>query len=925
MEPIAGVWYQPQNIFKFFFLTTALAALSPLALSQEDGETKSDGENAAIEEVVVYGIRGALENALAEKRLADNIVEIINAEDVGKLPDQNLAEVLENITGVQIDRNQGVGSTVSIRGSDQNRVEINGRGTTPAEDARGGISFEDLPAELIAAVKVVKVPTANMVEGSLGGTVDLKTYRPLRIKKPIRALNVTSEYAQNRDSYTPSYSGTFSHKMETGRGDLGFVLGATFSARDVREDSLNVRVGPRTNQDLDGDGTNDPYLRPQFSQQFNAMSDRENLAINGSLEWQASDSLRFFFDGTYTDAEIVNLGVYTALGLPGARAELDHLDTAVFRDYTAPNGVTIPIIVQSQIDGLQIRSTNASSSRYTESSVFAIGSEWSRDNLTVTAELSDSQSDTFRPNFGLVTQFQNPDAANINSAGAGQRVNFFYDALGPLAYGPVDPSAHDFLDTDAYAVFVARDREDYFENSDSAQRIDVTYDTGGDFVSSLQFGLRLNSRKSERDAITLSSATWPGLAQDELAPFMTQTPTDMMDFNSGASYLDSYLVPDARLFVNPAAIREAVGLPTDPDLDQTQSFSVSEDTTAAYVRVNFDSTWGDWPVRGNVGVRLVETTQVASGRQIGFGFPPEGEPLDVEQKYIETLPSLSLVMAPSDELLIRFGYAKILRRPDFGDLSPTVRFPANNNPVTQGNPELKPTTADQYDLSFEYYFRKGSLLSAGVFFKDIDGTIGTETAFDAIFNPNATGADGSQGSFVDVIRPTNVKGGEIKGVEVALQHNFDNLPGFLSGLGTILNYTYQEGERDLTFNIPGFLRDDGPIEFPLNFRQLSKNSYNVTLFYEQERFEARLRYTYRDAFLRFESRDIANGFPLYQDDRGQLNGNFAFNITDNFTLTLSGINLTKERNDETGIFADGPVVQMRDSDRRVILGLRARF
>lgn len=921
MKLIADAIYRPQELLKIFTLALVIAGFAPVAHSQEEPAEKK----AAIEEVTVYGIRGALENALNQKRLADNIVEIINAEDVGKLPDQNLAEVLENITGVQIDRNQGVGSTVSIRGSDQNRVEINGRGTTPAEDSRGGISFEDLPAELIAAVKVVKVPTADMVEGSLGGTVDLKTYRPLRIKKPIRALNLMSEYTENRDAYTPSYSGTISQNFRTGAGDMGFVLGATLSARDVREDTLNVRVGPRNNVDLDGDGTNDPYLRPQFAQQFNGLADRENTALNGSFEWQASDSLRLFFDGTYTDAEIVNLGIYTALGLPGARAELDSLDTALFRDYQAPNGVVIPIITRSQIDGIQIRSTNASSSRYTESSVFALGTEWSRDNVTVTAEISDSQSDTFAPNFGLVTQFQNPDAANINSAGARQRVNFIYDALGPLAYGPVDPGAHDFLDTDAYAVFVARDREDYFDNSDSAQRVDVTFDVGGDFFTSVQFGLRLNSRKSTRDAITLSSATWPGLAQDELAPFMTTTPTDMMDFNSGASYLDSYLAPDARLFVDPRTIRAAVGLPTDPELDQTQSFSVKEDTEAVYFRFNFDTQWGSWPVRGNVGFRHVVTDQVASGRQLGFGFPDEGLPIDVDQKYSKTLPSFSLVLAPTDALLIRLGAARILRRPDFGALSPTVRFPANNNPVTQGNPSLQPTSADQYDLSFEYYFRKGSLLSLGLFFKDIDGTIGTETVFDGIFNPNATGADGSQGSLVNVIRPTNVKGGKINGIEVSLQHNFDHLPGFWGGFGTILNYTYQDGERDLTFNIPAFLRDDGPIEFPLNFRALSENSYNITLFYEQERFEARLRYTYRDAFLRFESRDIANGFPLYQDDRGQLNGNFAFSVTDNITLTLAGINLTKERNDETGIFADGPVVQMRDSDRRLILGLRARF
>ena len=886
---------------------------------------QNDEESIVVEEIIVTGIRGALESALLEKRLTDNIVDIVNAEDVGRMPDQNLAEVLENIPGVQIDRATGVGSGVSIRGSDQNRIELNGRGTTPAEDARGGISFQDLPAELIASLQVVKVPTAAMVEGSLGGTVNLKTYRPLKLKNPIRSLNLRYEYAQNRDEYTPSYSGTFGDNFSAGIGDMGVVLSAIYSARDVREDSLNVRVGSRTNVDLDGDGVNDPYLRPQFAQQFYGIEDRTNFALNGSFEWQANEDFRVFVNGTYADAEIDRRGFGAFLGLPGARAELDNLATAVFSDYTAPNGVSIPIIVQTQVDGVQIRSTNSSLSRETDSSVFAVGGEWKHNAWTITGEVSAADSETFAPQFSLVTQFQDPNAANINSAGARQRVNFLYDNTGDLAYGPVQAFTGDFLDPSAYATFISRDRESFFNNSDTAHRLDFSYDIDGGFVSSLQFGLRGNQRESQRDRIVQATSPFPGLAQSELAAFTTVTPNDLFDFNSGGRYLEAYRAGDPNLFKDPTAIREALGIPTDPDLDRTQSFTVDEDTIAAYFLVNFATDWGNIPVRGNIGARYVETDQSAKGFQVGPGFPPDGEAIDERQKYNELLPSLSLVVAPTDDLLIRLGAARVLRRPNFGDLSPTVNFPLNNNPVNQGNPKLQPTAADQYDLSFEYYFRKGSLLSVGVFYKEIDGTVGVEIFPDGIFNPNATGADGTQGSLVDLIRPINVAGGEIKGVELSVQHNFDHLPGFWRGFGLIANYTYQDGERDATFQIPGFLDSGGASEFPLSFRNLSENSYNFTLFYETERFEGRIRYTYRDAFLRKESIDLANGLPFYQDDRGQLNANLAFDVNEYFSVTLSGINLTKETNEERAIFADGPVVRMRDSDRRVVLGLRARF
>ncbi|MDA8694508.1 TonB-dependent receptor plug domain-containing protein, partial [Pseudomonadales bacterium] len=241
----------------------ALIVLLPLVPSVNVHAQEAE---STIEEVVVYSIRQSLESALAEKRQKTNLTEVINADDIGKLPDENVAEVLENIPGVQITRNAGIGQGVSIRGSDQNRVEINGRGTTPSGDQRGGISFSDLPAALVRSLNVVKVPTADMVEGSLGGTINVKTYRGLKLKKPLRVVRYQSEYAQNAEEWNANYSTTLGDKFFTDFGDIGAILTISHIDKTVREDGLRVSPGirrvtgnPQTSIDFDGDGDFDPY------------------------------------------------------------------------------------------------------------------------------------------------------------------------------------------------------------------------------------------------------------------------------------------------------------------------------------------------------------------------------------------------------------------------------------------------------------------------------------------------------------------------------------------------------------------------------------------------------------------------------------------------------------------------------------------
>ena len=218
---------QPMNIFRriFAIMVGFLSSQANIAFAQTTPSAD------VVEEVVVYSIRKSLESALAEKRNKNNLTEVINADDIGKLPDENVAEVLENIPGVQITRSAGIGQTVSIRGSDQNRVEINGRGTTSSGDDRGGMSFSDLPASLVRSLNVVKVPTADMVEGSIGGTINVKTYRGLKLKKPLKVARYSSEYAENSDEWNDNFALTLGKKYETEFGDIGGMLTLSYTIK----------------------------------------------------------------------------------------------------------------------------------------------------------------------------------------------------------------------------------------------------------------------------------------------------------------------------------------------------------------------------------------------------------------------------------------------------------------------------------------------------------------------------------------------------------------------------------------------------------------------------------------------------------------------------------------------------------------------
>ena len=788
------------------------------ATDEDVADDAADKELAAeedatqpIEQMVVLGIQRSLEGALAAKRRTTNLTESIYAEEIGQLPDENVAEVLENIPGVQITREGGIGEAVSVRGSEDNRVELNGRGTLSDQDNRGGIRFSDLPAALVKTLTVTKVPTADMVEGSIGGTINVKTYRGLKLNDPLAVGRFTAEYADNSESWNENYSATLGNRFETPIGDVGAIF--TFSRIDkrIREDSLRVtpivRELPQNgvpnfpNFDaipntgvVNGGEDLDRYYYPGLSDTVYGEQERSNTSVTGSLEWQATSSSKIFFEGTYNRIDNLSrsqsaFAAYGPGGLGASDRELDGLPNATF-EITEIAGLPVPVLTSGIIgggvvnqaidgspapgapnDGLQIRTSNRTSQRITDSYSVATGGEWFDENWLVEIEVNAAQSQSDTNAFVSVWQYNDPAAANFHTGAARVRIPFAYNGrAGNLAYGPRPGAsqANNLLNPSFYSLFIGRNTETRFNNDLFAQKIDVDRSLYIPFFEEIGFGARFSQRSTERQRDSVSTGSFPGVAATDIGGLLVRTPGDFFDFNSDEPYLRNFLTIDAdkagefrRYLVQNA------NLAASSQLAPPQGFLVDENTYAAYVRLDFETDALPWAVKGNVGVRFVHTDQTAKGSQLfrDLTFAPTS----VRQAYENWLPSASVVISPIEDVQVRIGYARILRRPSFAQLAPTFEYPLNaGQAVVIGDPTLRPTTADQVDVALEWYFYQGSVLSIGYFYKDLDSVIGQRLRRNAICNPLAdiaatANCAGGTGVFVNEVTWVNQPGGRIQG------------------------------------------------------------------------------------------------------------------------------------------------------------------
>ena len=978
---------QPNPTLVGLMLFAIMSIFAPMAGAQD----QDDADAEALEEVIVHGIRQSLQAAADAKRNDARIMDALVAEDIGKLPDNNIAEALQRVTGVSINRDFGVGSEVSIRGLSQNRVELNGRSTLG--DDRNGIDFQDFPSSFLSAVEVIKSPTPEMIEGALGGTISLKTRRPLDLKERLLAATAEYEYADKTENWAPIVNLFGGDNWDLGEaGQFGVIGRISYQDRSLRQDTYQASLFVYENIDINQDGTVDEsdnakntpsgaYVVPVEPKYEPWVEDRERTAYDLTAQWApASGKGSFYLDLNFTERDggeeaysILSVG-----GNPVATADTYEDGNGALNNYRLAGGhLAIP--------------KTWSEFRVTDSFSHAFGGEWDiTDQITVSGEYATAESDTSHPKSELNWRAIDRALETATPADLNQRstpVTIINSSGKPPS--AVYDDGEIFTQEDHLALREFRHITDDIENSEEAFRLDVEYTNpinGLDWLTALKGGLRTTEREYERDRaeerirdihrnLTTNGAPdiiW--MADFKAAhPGTIITPSvgsDIFDHTgtAGTNQLAPFTVYDAKLLRNADAtyrriqqLLEGTNLATTGSLSdnlerQFSSYSlIEEETLALYVQADLDFDH----IRFVVGGRYVETDLTSSAYQLGGT-----EPVLVanEESYSDFLPSLNATVNLTEDTLMRFSAAKVMRRPDFGELSPSYQYNSDRITATQGNVGLEPYRATQFDIALEHYFGDHNLVSATFFYKGVESFL-KDTSFcayqpDALAQQNLSmpsnicirpGPTGDSSTYVfaetaaDFADVTNVAGdvtsthrgiltetkengsrGEVEGVELGWVQTFDMLPEPWSGLGINANYIYSDSED--------------PDGVPL--ADISENAYNIQLFWEYGDFSVRLAYNWRERFLdnnyqkrvervgdQVANRDETIGDPTegndYRDDQSQMDFAANWDITENISAHMFIYNITAEPtvNQST----TGTTWQIRETDRRFTLGVRASF
>jgi TonB-dependent receptor len=592
--------------------------------------------------------------------------------------------------------------------------------------------------------------------------------------------------------------------------------------------------------------------------------------------------------------------------------------------------------------------------------------------------VSTSSSDSTTPAFNTTLNFQNPNVAVNTSNENG--TPFEYDlAGGSLAFGIASgeanaPTTAQLLDPANYVLRDVNIAQDIVENSEDAFVADFAFDLDWSAITSVDFGYRYSKSSSLNNDFD-SNVGLRDLAEsptgDLFASVLTAGPDNFNAADGRALFVRDFLVIDpAQVNSDPegvlAALNAAIvannaitGSTRDPISSPTSTtaafFDIEEETNAFYAQANF----AHGIFRGNAGLRYLETDVNSLGNSVVNGV---ATPITESGGYDFVLPRINVVADVRDDLVIRAGWGKDIRRPDFDDLSTSVTFSTSPNPaVAIGNPRLEPEEVTSFDLSAEWYFAPSSVVSIGFFHKTRTGLhVSTQdnpaedpiTGFrditdpcedGGIFNPiadiNVFGPDPGVG--VCVPSATTINGaGETKqkGIEIAFQYdlaNFENQLGWASGFGLIANFTNQEFSGGETFLNPTSRAatvfallgaTDVTLRAPLI--DLSENAYNITLFYEKYGLSARARYTWREAY---RSEDFGStqslpwGFPVVQEDRGQLNASVNYYVNDHFNVGIEAINLTESDVEQSCVNEGALLCWQGLTDRRVTVGASYRF
>lgn len=921
------------------FTTAAFAVASP-SFAQES--SKSNNEELQMEFVEVTGIRYSQRSALDRKKEMGTMSDSLVAEDIGAFPDKNIAEALQRIPGIQLNRDDGEGSSVSIRGVDPDllRVEMNNVGAMGMGGSRA-VDFRDMASELVKSLDVIKGSEARLTEGGIGGTIQINTRKPNEFKENFLSVSAEGQYNDLIGDVMPKFNITGVYKPTDRLGILVNVTGSDKSTvvHAIRNTEWNRMAdydnSPEktvVNQDFasinspDGCNNNADCLKQWWD--FNPYlprygiwaRDEKRISANTMVEYAFTENLSGHVGYTYNqrdktahDRNLQFEATSTARIAPGTIRTDDRHNVI---GYEASNA------------NITNRTLNFAWDQTTQ--MVETGFNFTNDRLEVTGLLASSKAE----------QDIDSREANISAAGVGG-ITVALDGQGlpeldwSNAYyrnaADLQDRSNKF-DVNDLSNYNNRTRFKYNPLTDETQedmgKLDVVFMPESGVFTKFRAGIQTTSQSFAntnqeyniiRDqGVAYNGQTWTLDDHKEVMQGnIDRSPEFFKGYDLNVDALKSFATINTAGFID--SMRNKVGENvTRNDIDQKiGNFDVEVDTFAAYIQADFATEVANMPLYGNFGVRSVNTDTAANGDvrirvmvdQLDENGNPKVNPdtgellggiedpdhaeaflgrKTVKADYNDVLPSMNVTLGLIPKKLeLYLGAAKVMARPRITDinvnanctlyLNTLAQLDDTPNVCTGGNPYLKPYRATQTDVALTWYPDENSIVSAVWFTKDITSwTIDREVNYDVDFF--------GDGRLWDVTQKVNGKGVDVQGLELQAQTSFTWLPGFWSGFGGSVNYTYMESKNVGLFN--SLTGEELP------FPSQSENSYNITAYYETDVWSARLAYNYRDEYLAVVA--DRSGNPAFTDAAGYLDAKFSYDFGNNIKVHFDARNLTGE-------------------------------
>ena len=935
----------------------SLAVTSILATSAGQTLAQSTSSTPQLEEVVITGLRASLTKAADIKRKSDGVVDVITSEDIGKFADANLAEALQRISGVSIDRSNGEGNQISVRGFGPsfNLVTLNGRqmpsAASPKQEGadtqlqQRSFNFAEISPDAVAGVEVFKTTRADLPSGGIGATVNLKTARPLDLADMTLAASVkgmTDTSSKVGSKATPEVSALFSRKFADGK--FGILLNGNYSARHSRESIAATDGWIRTATSASGfnsaaidtsaiqpRGDIGGYVWVPRNYLVDA-SDHNRKRTNGQLvlQYRPTESVTATLDYTYSDYKDQIHRAQTAVWF-----QQDTITGA-----TDANGTVVnPKVLANPARGTGAFDFNAYDD-IVETRNKSLGFNLAWDvNSTLKLGLdfhnseSHAQPDGQSSDYLSILSSQTIVNYSADYSGRTEVPVFSYDTTG---------NANAF-DTSVLRPNITLQRGNEMLDKIKQYQFTGTWANASQSdLKSIDFGVgQLDNEVNTKFLFDLTVYGQPTCAACQ------QLVTLLSRGSVGGNWSGGSSLPPNFVSFSSQALREALpgfGYPSVFSLVTPVINNIQEKTTSAFVKMNFAADFNGRPFKAVAGFRYEGTKTTGSTlgfqpRALTYISPSELRPANsttqqlysLKGKYDEWLPAMDTSLELRKNLIARLSYGRSLARPDLNRLRPNLAItdsrPGGPYNAIQGNPGLLPYVSDNFDMSLEWYYKPGSYVAVDYFRKYVANYIVTTITQGTIigaggfpltdpnpgnvvpFPPNTDGGPNDKVVTWNITTPTNGKNAVIDGFELALQHMFGE-----SGFGVQANATFVKG--DVSY-------DPTKITQSVSLTGLS-DSANFVGFYEKKGLQVRLAYNWRDKFLLATDQLRQPGEPVITKSYGQFDASASYSFKERYSVIFEGLNITDQSVFTHGRF-DNQFINAYSSGPRYVLGLRAKF